>query len=122
LDELRRRWLNPPEWTRQEALTFPGSLDGPWSRYIDPATADARGIGPVRYPRTVPLDEECAKKLKTRTLTNLYNQRPTWLDLAHKKLDEAVVAAYNWSPAISDEALLEKLLALNLERAAEGAT
>jgi len=22
-----------------------------------------------------------------RTLTNLYNARPTWLDLAHKKLD-----------------------------------
>jgi len=25
--------------------------------------------------------------LKKRTLTNLYDQRPTWLDLAHKKLD-----------------------------------
>ena len=28
--------------------------------------------------------------------TNLYNQRPTWLDLAHKKLDEAIFAAYEW--------------------------
>ena len=33
---------------------------------------------------------------KKRTLTNLYNQRPTWLDLAHRKLDEAVLDAYGW--------------------------
>jgi hypothetical protein len=32
--------------------------------------------------------------LKKRTLTNLYNQRPTWLKLAHEKLDKAVLAAY----------------------------
>ena len=24
-------------------------------------------------------------ELKRRTLTNLYNERPTWLDLAHRK-------------------------------------
>lgn len=27
------------------------------------------------------------KAEKKRTLTNLYNQRPTWLELAYKKLD-----------------------------------
>jgi hypothetical protein len=54
---------------------------------------------------------------KKRTLTNLYNQRPTWLDLAHKKLDEAVSAAYGWKSTLTDEEILEKLLALNLERA-----
>jgi hypothetical protein len=32
--------------------------------------------------------------LKKRTLTDLYNERPTWLKLAHRKLDEAVLAAY----------------------------
>jgi hypothetical protein len=53
---------------------------------------------------------------KKRTLTNLYNQRPTWLDLAHKRLDEAVFAAYGWTSTLSDEEILEKLLALNLER------
>jgi len=53
---------------------------------------------------------------KKRTLTNLYNQRPTWLDLAHKKLDEAVCAAYGWQSDLSDEEILGKLLALNLER------
>jgi len=114
LNELRERWLNPPEWTRTEILEFPGSADGPWAPYVhDP---DDRGVGIVRYPRTVPKDPECAKKLKKRTLTNLYNERPTWLDLAHKKLDEAVFAAYGWDLAMSEERILEDLLALNLER------
>jgi len=53
---------------------------------------------------------------KKRTLTNLYNQRPTWLELAHKKLDEAVFAAYGWKSDLGDEEILEKLLSLNLER------
>ncbi|MEZ6052536.1 MAG: hypothetical protein R3C02_14300 [Planctomycetaceae bacterium] len=74
-------------------------------------------IGTVKYPRLVPKDEDCAKQLKKRTLTNLYNERPTWLDLAHKKLDAAVFAAYGWDPAMSDDDLLAALLALNLERA-----
>jgi len=56
------------------------------------------------------------KELKKRTLTNLYNQRPTWLDLAHQKLDQAVLDAYGWLHGISDEEILEKLLELNLER------
>ena len=84
------------------------------ARYIDPATyrqaceppAPARGIGTVRYPRLVPKDDDCAKHLKKRTLTNLYNERPTWLDLAHQKLDAAVFAAYGWDPAMSDDDLL----------------
>ena len=56
--------------------------------------------------------------LAKRTLTNLYNERPTWLDLAHRRLDEAVFAAYGWDPSFTDDQLLEKLLALNLKRAA----
>jgi type II restriction/modification system DNA methylase subunit YeeA len=58
-----------------------------------------------------------ADELKKRTLTNLYNQRPTWLDNAHKRLDKAVFAAYDWPDNLSDEEILEKLLVLNLERA-----
>ncbi len=53
---------------------------------------------------------------KKRTLTNLHNARPTWLELAHKKLDNAVFAAYGWENDLSDEEILERLLALNLER------
>jgi type II restriction/modification system DNA methylase subunit YeeA len=146
LNELRERWLNPPEWTRTEYLEFPASVDGPWSRYVDcggnPANAGATPLSPIparqsavaahalpaqskiglaRYPRLVPKDADCAAELKKRTLTKLYNERPAWLDLAHKKLDAAVAAAYGFPADLTDEAILEKLLALNLARAAEEA-
>ena len=120
LNALRERWLNPPEWTVEKILEFPGSTGGPWSRYLDAKTVDAKtGIGTVRYPRLEPRDADCAAKLKKRTLTNLYNERPAWLDLAHKKLDAAVAAAYGWPADLTDEQILGKLLALNLARAAE---
>ena len=57
------------------------------------------------------------KELRKRTLTNLYNERPTWLDLAHRRLDEAVLDAYGWPHDLSEEEILARLLALNLERA-----
>jgi hypothetical protein len=53
---------------------------------------------------------------KQRTLTALYNARPAWLDLAHRALDAAVLAAYDWPTNLSDDEILERLLALNLER------
>jgi hypothetical protein len=55
-------------------------------------------------------------ELAKRTLTNLYNQRPTWLDTLHRKLDAAVLAAYGWPDTTTDDELLEWLLALNQER------
>jgi type II restriction/modification system DNA methylase subunit YeeA len=58
--------------------------------------------------------------LKKRTLTNLYNQRPTWLAQAHAALDRAVWAAYGWDDsdpaAVEEDVILARLLALNLER------
>ena len=129
LDQLRCNWLNPPEWTKTEFLEFPGTIGGPWDRYIVRAVSKSPGagasgsggreIGTVRYPRVVPKDDASAAKLKKRTLTNLYNERPTWLDLAHKKLDAAVFAAYGWDAGMSDDALLAALLRLNLERAGQ---
>jgi hypothetical protein len=50
------------------------------------------------------------------TLTNLYNKRPTWLENVHRKLDEAVFAAYGWPATLTDEELLRRLLALNQAR------
>ena len=92
LVELRNRWLNPPEWVD----------------WIDEPAPN--------YPRRpVPRDEAAAKQLKTRTLTNLYNQRPQWLANAHAALDSAVAAAYNWPVDISDDDALGELLAMNLE-------
>jgi type II restriction/modification system DNA methylase subunit YeeA len=116
LDALRSRWLNPPEWTRKDILTFPGSVDGPWAQYV--CDVDERGIGTVRYPRLISKDDAAALQLAKRTLTNLYNEQPTWLDLAHQRLDEAVFAAYGWEPTLSNEDILTRLLALNQERAA----
>ena len=91
LVELRDRWLNPPEWVDWVDEPVPG------------------------YPkRPVPRDEDAAKALKKRTLTNLYNARPQWLAHAHAALDAAVASAYGWPADISDDAALAELLALNL--------
>jgi len=60
-----------------------------------------------------------AEELKRRTLTNLYNQRPTWLDLVHRTLDNAVLDAYGWPHDLTDEDILRRLLQLNLERAGQ---
>ncbi|MEI7903161.1 MAG: hypothetical protein WCK89_23220, partial [bacterium] len=57
------------------------------------------------------------KKSEARTLTNLYNQRPTWLDLTHKKLDATDFDAYGWPHDLSDEEILSRLLMLNTDRA-----
>jgi type II restriction/modification system DNA methylase subunit YeeA len=62
------------------------------------------------------------EELKTRTLTNLYNQRPEWLANAHRDLDEAVFAAYGWPADLKKDEILGRLLALNHQRAATQAT
>lgn len=58
--------------------------------------------------------------LKKRTLTNLYNERPTWLAMLHADLDRAVWNAYGWDDAdpsaTSEDSILSRLLALNGER------
>ena len=93
LVELRDRWLNPPEWVEWVDEPVPG------------------------YPkRPVPRNEDAAKALKKRTLTNLYNTRPQWLADAHASLDAAVAAAYGWNADISDDEALRELLELNLAR------
>jgi type II restriction/modification system DNA methylase subunit YeeA len=97
LDAKREAWLNPPEWVDRVPEVVPGYPD-----------------------RIVPKDDESAKKLKDRTLTKLYNERPAWLDHLHKRLDAAVAAAYGWWADMSDEEVLERLFKLNQERAAAG--
>ena len=97
LNELREAWLNPPDLVKREPEVVPGFPD-----------------------RIVPAGPKAAAILKTRTLTNLYNERPAWLDNAHRDLDVAVAAAYGWPADISEEDALVRLLALNLERVSEG--
>jgi hypothetical protein len=55
-------------------------------------------------------------ELQHRTLTNLYNQRPTWLQDAHARLDAAVLDAYGWPADLPDDQLLARLLEENLSR------
>jgi type II restriction/modification system DNA methylase subunit YeeA len=97
LNRLREAWLNPPDLVRIEPEVVAGYPD-----------------------RVLPRDEAAAAVLKKRTLTNLYNDRPAWLAMAHQRLDAAVAAAYGWPADLSDEAVLERLFALNQERAAAG--
>lgn len=93
LNELREAWLNPPDLVDRVPEIVPGYPD-----------------------RLVPKDADAAEALKKRTLTNLYNERPTWLADAHRALDEAVAAAYGWPADISDDEALKKLFELNQER------
>ena len=76
----------------------------------------SQGIDTARYPRVAALNALCAKRLKKRTLTALYNERPAWLETAHRTLDLAVFAAYGWPSDLADDAILERLLGLNRER------
>jgi hypothetical protein len=55
-------------------------------------------------------------ELHARTLTHLYNERPTWLANAHAILNAAVLAAYGWPPDLPDNEVLARLLELNLSR------
>lgn len=100
LDTARTNWLHPAEWVD-------------WTPEIVPGYP----------PRPVPKPGHEAD-LKKRTMTALYNARPAWLDNAHQALDAAVATAYGWpdyTPAMPDEEILKRLLALNLSRkAAEG--
>ena len=79
--------------------------------WLNPAGASEAELTPSGPPA------KSAGHGQKRTLTNLYNQRPTWLDNAHKKLDAAVFVAYGWPVDLSDDEILARLLALNLERA-----
>ena len=103
LNDLRENWLNPPEWTERIPEVTP------------------LGMATSPYPDRIIAKPGHEKDLAERTLTKLYNARPAWLDAAHKALDEAVAAAYDWADYTADmpdEEILKRLLALNLERSA----
>ena len=100
LNAKREAWLNPPDLVTRVPEVVPGYPD-----------------------RLLPRDAAAAEVLKKRTLTNLYNQRPAWLDHAHARLDEAVAEAYGWGDdwragRLADDAILARLFALNQARAA----
>lgn len=98
LNERRENWLNPPDLVRRVPEVVPGYPD-----------------------RILPVSPEAEAALRKRTLTNLYNARPAWLDLAHRALDEAVAEAYGWgndsrAGLLTDDEILARLFRLNQER------
>ena len=94
LEELRNNWLNPADLVCRKTEVVAGFPD-----------------------RLLPKDESAAAILSKRTLTNLYNERPTWLANAHSALDAVVCASYGWPADISEEEALQKMLSLNHNRA-----
>jgi len=99
LNELRENWLNPSDLV----VRLPEVVAG--------------------YPdRILPKDAAAEAILKKRTLTNLYNERPAWLEHAHAALDEAVAEAYGWGEdwragKLTEDEILARLFRLNQERA-----
>ncbi|WP_428384127.1 class I SAM-dependent DNA methyltransferase [Nevskia ramosa] len=94
LNETRERWLNPPEWTYRVPEVVAG------------------------YPDRIIAKPGFEADLKKRTLTNLYNERPAWLNNLHIALDEAVAAAYGWEWPLADDEILSRLFVLNQARIA----
>jgi type II restriction/modification system DNA methylase subunit YeeA len=104
LVKTRDNWLNPPDWVE-------------WVQSPEEAVAG--------FPKRAVAKPGHDAELKKRTLTNLYNARPAWLAMAHEAIDNAVAAAYGWTdytPAMSDDEILKRLLALNLSRTSSNGT
>jgi methylase of polypeptide subunit release factors len=98
-----------------ETFPFPHPTDGQRDAIADAARdLDRLRTGWLNPPGLSDAD------LAKRTLTNLYNARPSWLAQAHERLDAAVLAAYGWPSDLKTEDLLARLLDLNLSRAASG--
>lgn len=98
LNELRDSWLNPPQWVDR-------------IQRLD-----------ARYPARLVPKPGHEVDVKSRTLTNLYNERPAWLENAHAELDRAVAAAYGWADytaTMPNDKIITRLLELNQERAAD---
>lgn len=98
LNQLRENWLNPTDWVE-------------WV-----ITPEEEAAGFPKRPKAKAGREDLLKK---RTLTNLYNDRPTWLSNAHQTLDKAVANAYGWTDythETTDADILQRLLKLNLTR------
>jgi hypothetical protein len=119
-------WLgvgNDPRYTPTTCFeTFPL----PWPPGWEPAddsrvTAIAEAAKALDEKRAARLNPpDCPEaELKKRTLTNLYNQRPAWLQMAHATLDRAVWAAYGWPDdptETTEDEILTRLLTLNQTR------
>lgn len=88
----RDQWLNPDPWVEWKNESVPG------------------------YPRRAVPKPGFEDRLAERTLTSLYNDPEDWLVALHDDLDRAVAAAYGWDWPLTEDEILERLLALNAAR------
>lgn len=98
LDRERRNWLNPSNLVKCIPEDVPNMPE-----------------------RILPVDAAAERQLRTRTLTDLYNDPPPWLISAHRQLDRAVADAYGWTDwgndGLPDDVILQRLFDLNQQRA-----
>ena len=121
---MARKWETTHATPRRHASRLSVSLatgNRAWRRSSRPAISEAaKELNEKREAWLNPPDASEAE-LKKRTLTNLYNARPTWLANLHAQLDRAVWAAYGWDDedpeTVDEETILTRLLKLNRERA-----
>ena len=101
---------NDPRYTPTttfETFPFPWpltttELDADQRAHRDAIAGAAEALVDLRERWLAPPDAS-AKELARRTLTRLYNARPSWLQDAHAALDAAVLAAYGWPADLTDE-------------------
>jgi type II restriction/modification system DNA methylase subunit YeeA len=100
--------------TTFETFPFPGDPAAEAMREVEAAASSLNDL------RRGWLDPPGATEaqLAKRTLTNLYNERPTWLDQVHERLDRAVHAAYGWPYPLEEDEVLARLLEMNRARSA----
>ena len=99
---------HPTDAQRAAIAAAAQNLDRLRDNWLNPAETDLLGK---------PVVTETERR--RRTLTNLYNANPAWLQNAHAALDTAVARAYGWQPDLSDRHILANLLALNARRHAQ---
>ena len=109
----RERWLNPPP-------PQAGTIDVAYDKMLQKRTLTNLYNGLQYYRETIgaggfflqsEFDKVTRKSVSRSAIEELHD--------IHAALDYAVLDAYGWPHSLTDEDILEHLLALNLERAAE---
>jgi hypothetical protein len=109
----RDAWLNPPPPEK-------GTIDVAYDRLLKSRTLTNLDTGLVYYRDHSGLAFDRAEFDK-QTRKSVSRAEIIELDDIHRALDSAVFRAYGWPETLTDEQILERLLALNLERAQEKA-
>jgi hypothetical protein len=105
----RDAWLNPPPPAK-------GTIDVAYDRLLKSRTLTNLYNGLVYYrDHSGPAFDRAAFDKVTRK--SVSRAEIIELDDIHRALDSAVFRAYGWPENLTDEEILERLLALNLERA-----